>query len=133
VVENVALPPGERITREARNYPLEESPKRPPAAYPIVLVGLASGWERGIRARPIPNSMTKRGLQLLQAHIRSLDPDEPTARERLDEALGEPLARLLCERLRFGARLGPVVDGATADDPIDGPCRTPPDEGWPSR
>lgn len=75
--------------------------------------------------------MSKRGLQLLQAHIRSFDPDEPTARERLDEALGEPLARLLCERLRFGALLGPVVDGATADDPFGGGCWTPPDEGSP--
>ena len=39
--------------------------------------------------------MTKRGLQLLEAHLRSFDPDAPTARERLEAALGEPLARQL--------------------------------------
>jgi len=39
--------------------------------------------------------MTKRGLPLLEAHMRSLDPATPTARERLAAALGEPLARTL--------------------------------------
>lgn len=34
--------------------------------------------------------MRKRGLQLLEAHIRSFDPGAPTARERLEAALGEP-------------------------------------------
>lgn len=41
------------------------------------------------------DSMTKRGADLLEAHIRSMDPDEPTARERLEEALGEPFTRKL--------------------------------------
>lgn len=40
------------------------------------------------------NSMT-RGQQLLETHIRSLDPSEQTARERLERALGEPLAKKL--------------------------------------
>ena len=39
--------------------------------------------------------MNERGLRLLDAHLRSFDPGEPTARERLDAALGEPLARKL--------------------------------------
>jgi hypothetical protein len=39
------------------------------------------------------NAMEKRGSQLLIAHMRSFDPDEPTARERLEKALGEDLAR----------------------------------------
>ena len=39
--------------------------------------------------------MNKRGLQLLDEHLRSFDPGQPTARERLDEVLGEPLARKL--------------------------------------
>ena len=39
--------------------------------------------------------MTGRGMELLEAHLRSLDPDEPTARERLEDALGETLAREL--------------------------------------
>jgi hypothetical protein len=39
--------------------------------------------------------MRKRGLHLLEAHIRSLDPDAPTARERLDAILGEELTQEL--------------------------------------
>ncbi len=39
--------------------------------------------------------MKERGLQLLEAHIRSFDPGAPTARERLEEALGEPFTRQL--------------------------------------
>jgi hypothetical protein len=39
--------------------------------------------------------MNDRGSQLLEAHIRCLDPGEPTARERLSEAIGELLARKL--------------------------------------
>lgn len=39
--------------------------------------------------------MRKRGLQLLEAHIRSFDPGAPTARERLEAALGEPFTRQL--------------------------------------
>src|SRR5437868_8964880 len=57
----------------------------------------------------------KRGLQLLEAHIRSFDPDAPTARERLEAALGEPLTRQLLGRGQgegdpgsaLGAVLGP--------------------------
>jgi hypothetical protein len=37
--------------------------------------------------------MRKRGLQLLEAHIRSFDPDAPTARERLEAMLGEELTQ----------------------------------------
>jgi hypothetical protein len=36
-----------------------------------------------------------RGLELLAAHCASLDPDSVTARERLDEAIGLELARML--------------------------------------
>ena len=50
--------------------------------------------------RPTLNSMNERGSQLLEAHMRSLDPGEPTARERLAEAIGEPLARKLLFALR---------------------------------
>jgi hypothetical protein len=39
--------------------------------------------------------MNERGIHLLVAHIRHFDPSEPTARERLDDALGAPLARKL--------------------------------------
>ena len=39
--------------------------------------------------------MNARGSQLLEAHIRSLDPAEPTAQERLEDAMGEKLARKL--------------------------------------
>jgi hypothetical protein len=44
--------------------------------------------------------MNERGDQLLEAHIRSLDPGEATARERLADAIGEPLARRLVRALR---------------------------------
>ena len=39
--------------------------------------------------------MNERGSQLLDAHIRSLDPGEPIARERLEAELGDALARKL--------------------------------------
>jgi hypothetical protein len=39
--------------------------------------------------------MKKRGSQLLEAHIRSFDPGEPNAQERLEAAMGEALARKL--------------------------------------
>jgi hypothetical protein len=60
--------------------------------------------------------MTKRGLQLLEAHIRSFDPGEPTALERLERALGEPLA----QELRF-AVLGACADaqGEGLDEGLD--------------
>jgi hypothetical protein len=45
--------------------------------------------------------MNERGAQLLEAHIRSFDPGEPTARERLAAALGELLARQLLFALRL--------------------------------
>ena len=76
-----------------------------PAPNPIVLLGLASSLASGTLARPIPNSMTKRGLQLLEAHLRSFDPGEATALERLELALGEPLARQLRSAGVLGARV----------------------------
>jgi hypothetical protein len=45
----------------------------------------------------------KRGTELLLAHLASLDPDEPAARERLEDALGEELARKLVSALCAGA------------------------------
>ena len=50
---------------------------------------------RGTRVQPTLKAMNARGSQLLETHLRSLDPAEPTARERLAEAVGEPLARKL--------------------------------------
>ena len=44
---------------------------------------------------PTLNAMNDRGSPLLEAHIRSFEPSEPTARERLEEAMGESLARKL--------------------------------------
>ena len=46
----------------------------------------------------------ERGLALLLAHCASLDPDSPTARERLDEALGSDLAKKLVFALSSGTR-----------------------------
>jgi hypothetical protein len=43
--------------------------------------------------------MKERGSQLLEAHIRSLDPGELSARDRLVEAIGEPLAQKLLSAL----------------------------------
>jgi len=43
--------------------------------------------------------MRKWGLQLLEAHIRSFDPDAPTARERLEAMLGEELTTQLLRAL----------------------------------
>lgn len=54
-----------------------------------------TGDHRNACVRPTSNSMNHRGLQLLAAHIRSFDFDEPTVRERLEEAMGESLARKL--------------------------------------
>jgi hypothetical protein len=39
--------------------------------------------------------MNTRGQELLEAHIRSLDPGSPSAQERLEEAMGPALARKL--------------------------------------
>jgi hypothetical protein len=44
-----------------------------------------------------------RGPGLLLAHCASLDPDTPTARERLDKALGLELAHKLVFALRTGS------------------------------
>jgi hypothetical protein len=43
--------------------------------------------------------MQRRGLELLWAHLRCLDPDAPTARERLENALGPALAAFLIAAL----------------------------------
>jgi hypothetical protein len=42
-----------------------------------------------------PSSPGRRGLELLVAHCACLDPDAPTARERLEQALGAELAAKL--------------------------------------
>jgi hypothetical protein len=44
-----------------------------------------------------------RGPELLLAHCARLDPDTPTARERLDEVLGPELAHKLVFALRAGS------------------------------
>jgi hypothetical protein len=43
----------------------------------------------------VPPSPGRRGLALLATHCSSLDPDVPSARERLEKALGAELARRL--------------------------------------
>jgi hypothetical protein len=44
--------------------------------------------------------MSERGRELLEAHLRSFDPSEPTARERLVAAIGELLTWQLLFALR---------------------------------
>jgi hypothetical protein len=46
---------------------------------------------------------SQRGNALLLAHIASLDPATPPARERLEEALGHELALRLVQALSNGA------------------------------
>jgi hypothetical protein len=46
----------------------------------------------------------ERGFALLVAHCAGLDPDSPTARERLDEALGLDLAQKLVFALSSGTK-----------------------------
>jgi len=46
---------------------------------------------------------TERGTALLAAHCASLDPDAPSARERLEATLGPELARKLVFALAAGA------------------------------
>jgi hypothetical protein len=60
---------------------------------------------RGMEVEP-----TERGDALLAAHCFSLDPDAPTARERLDAALGPDLAR----KLVFALAGTHIRDPATA-------------------
>jgi hypothetical protein len=43
----------------------------------------------------VPPQQSGRGLALLIQHCASLDPDTPSARERLDAALGADLAQKL--------------------------------------
>jgi hypothetical protein len=43
----------------------------------------------------VPPQPSRRGLGLLVQHCASLDPDTPTARERLEAALGPELAQKL--------------------------------------
>lgn len=45
-----------------------------------------------------------KGLRLLAAHLRNLDPDARQARLRLDEVLGGPLARKLLFALASDGR-----------------------------
>jgi hypothetical protein len=47
---------------------------------------------------------TERGTALLVAHCASYDPDAPTARDRLEAALGPELARKLVFALAAGAQ-----------------------------
>jgi ABC-type lipoprotein export system ATPase subunit len=47
---------------------------------------------------------TDRGLALLAAHCAALDPDTPTAAERLEQELGHELAHKLVFALSGGSR-----------------------------
>src|SRR5436305_6646823 len=49
------------------------------------------------------NAVPKRGTALLLAHCASLDPASPNAKARLENALGEELARRLVTALCAGA------------------------------
>ena len=49
-----------------------------------------------------------RGLALLAAHSASLELETPTARERLDDAVGPELARMLIFALRTASSSRPV-------------------------
>ena len=51
----------------------------------------------------VPPHREGRGLALLVAHCRSLDPDAPRARDRLTEALGVELAAKLVFALSTGS------------------------------
>jgi len=50
----------------------------------------------------VPRSPRRRGLALLAVHCASLDPDAPSARDRLDAALGIELAQKLVFVLSAG-------------------------------
>ncbi len=50
----------------------------------------------------VPSLPRRRGLELLAAHCASLDLDGPSARDRLDAALGAELARKLIFALGTG-------------------------------
>jgi hypothetical protein len=50
------------------------------------------------------NRRTARGLSLLAAHCASLEPDAPSARERLEAAVGPELAHKLVFALCGGGR-----------------------------
>ena len=43
----------------------------------------------------LPPSPGRRGLELLAVHCTSLDPEAPTARERLEQIIGPDLAHKL--------------------------------------
>lgn len=45
---------------------------------------------------------TERGLRLLAAHLRSLDPETPTAQERVEALLGPQLSHTLLFALVSG-------------------------------
>lgn len=70
---------------------------------------MAEGLRRGA-ILPIPKAMPEqpqpkiRGLWLLAAHLRSLDPAAPSARERLEQAVGPQLAHKLLFALAPGER-----------------------------
>ena len=55
---------------------------------------------RSARLPPTVKVVNERGSQLLEAHMRSFDPAKPTARERLEAAIGQPLAWKLVFALR---------------------------------
>ena len=50
----------------------------------------------------LPEPPTHRGARLLTAHLESLDPEATPARERLEEQLGNELARKLVFALANG-------------------------------
>ena len=66
---------------------------------------------------PTPNRMNLRGSQLLEAHIRSFDLDEPTVRERLEAVMGESLARKLVFALALHLASSAAKPG-TNDRPV---------------
>jgi hypothetical protein len=63
--------------------------------------------QRKAPLQPTLKTMDERGSELLDAHMRSLDPGEPIARERLEAELGDVLAR----KLVFALCLMPLPPG----------------------
>jgi hypothetical protein len=54
----------------------------------------------------VPPSRGGRGIELLASHCQSLDPDAPSARERLAAAIGVELANKLVSALSGGTSPG---------------------------
>jgi hypothetical protein len=66
--------------------------------------------------------MRRRGLHELEAHIGSFDPDAPTARQRLEAALGEPFTQELLRVLLSSAAYPQAGEELSPDELGPGGC-----------